>query len=1102
MAKVQNNSNISITRIRGNSVDVLGNEIFNGYVYNLSLTVGFNGEPSSLILNLALNKTLKKVETRKSIIGQRKTDIERKDGQVQNTTSFLTDLDFQINETYIGINTSYDIVIQGPNLEQSYQLFNFKITSFSISKKNNDKILTLTLSDNSIVLNKIFVGLLGEHVALDSRSERDSVVDKIVMYCAAVNYTAAGIKTAYNIKEPLHFAEAQLAKDLSDKNAATSSVSSGSADGFNYITIQSNKPKNSIINGYGAVIILGEEEFKDSPCSSSEATYSFDTLLAAMKKLGIVIALTKSGEPSLKDKSKGKIKKNFSGTLKNVLNQWCDEYSYSYVVDFAIKSKVTIIGIDLSSSVSKEAVLQTRYDLENLELFSSDPGFVIVSQDLDYDLSQKKLKLYSSYYFKEARDKSNSYEQIIGNTSLYSMSLLELFPQWFTDSGPRDFCGASRNYNQVITSAVLGKFSPKLRLIYNYSIGALRALGFLLLSDKDINSKLSINDDKELLLEEAICTVLEIQSENLYDELTEGSPPMYDFHFGFYNSELVSQIERIESYIADFLGKHFWSPAIGVFEGSSANESSYNKFEVISVPATQKFYNDQIYSLPVIKDARFLTARLSALFDDQKTYFDAFSKMNEAEGDAKKACTLADRYYKEGIDDRETIKNLTFYTERTSATYGVFEELIRELEVLEYTLGDSTELNTMRLVEIFAPTFKELSPVTIGLLQCVLPLNISKLTLGDFQFGLLASITKAYQIYSIQPIANAVFVNPIELQNQIRHLCETISKILDQEISIEKGRKKNACSKTILYQVCVLPSEKDKIVVDNAATTQAAAGPDPTSCRRVKITRILPMPSMVFANIVKVSKTAAGGAMLIDPSDVAVKIQSLRLNGDYKVLYGVPTDKNYRYPVWESITLPSESSYPLTLSSKTTAEVFLPFEQYIKGGLESSDDIRKILENDAFSIDIFTNNITPNIRELFGEESSPHYIQSTTSDILPTDPVIMNYQGYIDTNPAYEFKTFSQFHEALKLYYNERSTSIQEPAVSFSTELFCSLISSGLKNILSLNNGLTSLNITLGEGGLNLKCQFSSRPVKEAKIETLIYKNKPNIKFKNTNFLA
>ncbi len=67
MAQVKNNSGINISRtqyLAGQAkTENLGNNIFKGYVYNMSLEVGFSGEATSLTLSLALDRTLKNVKT-------------------------------------------------------------------------------------------------------------------------------------------------------------------------------------------------------------------------------------------------------------------------------------------------------------------------------------------------------------------------------------------------------------------------------------------------------------------------------------------------------------------------------------------------------------------------------------------------------------------------------------------------------------------------------------------------------------------------------------------------------------------------------------------------------------------------------------------------------------------------------------------------------------------------------------------------------------------------------------------------------------------------------------------------------------------------------
>ena len=212
--------------------------------------------------------------------------------------------------------------------------------------------------------------------------------------------------------------------------------------------------------------------------------------------------------------------------------------------------------------------------MEDLEAEEVDQDtFVIRSQAFDYDLSQKKLKLYSSYYYKEARDKTHSFEQNLDNLPFYSMNLRRLFPNWFaTSQNTKDFCGAQRSFDQVLTSAVLGKFSPSLRQIYNYQIGAFKALGFTHLSDAAIQ----ILNNKDLMLEEAITTVMEMQTALLFDAENDGAP-IFNFNFGFYNQKAVSQIQKIEDYIADFIGKHYWTSFMEAPEGSSANKNLFNE---------------------------------------------------------------------------------------------------------------------------------------------------------------------------------------------------------------------------------------------------------------------------------------------------------------------------------------------------------------------------------------------------------------------------------------------------------------------------------------------------------------------------------------------
>lgn len=1131
--QVQNNSSVNISRTQYTSsggvaqIQNLGNRLFNGYVYNISLDIGFNGQPTSLILNLALNRTLKNVKLNETVNSKRKSDLSILNSTIAaknlmksselaskgnigtpSVISQIVDKDFQLDEQYMGINTSYNISILDGEGNATYDLKNFRIASYSLSKKNNEKILTVTFRDSSFVLSKIYVGILGEEVAVDERSERPAIIDKLQLSCPPVNGDPGGTKTLRNFSQLLHFSEEQLANKLNvDRKLVDVIVDSNKTkDKINYIILKSKDPNKSIVNGYGAIIILGEEDFKDSPCESADVIYSFKSLLAALKNpaLGITIysePLPPGGVPkqgvdydSLQDKSKGRIKKKYHGTLRDVLNQWCDDYSFAYTVDFTVGDRILIKGIDLSGPASKEGVLKAKLSFEDLEA-KDQKDFVIKSQNFDFDLSEKILKVYSSYYFKDAKSHDFNFEQSLGDKDFYAIDLGKIFPQFFANLNSRglDFCGTKRTYNQVVTSAVLGKYSPRLRQIYNYSIGAYQALGFVpLRSDNPANpySKLQIADDTSLVFQEAVSKVLEIQSDLLYDNLGQ---PVYDFYLGFFNAELSSQVERIEGFIADFIGKHYWTDEFEFQEGSIANENYYAKYEISTVPAVQKVYSDQLYKIEAFQQAQFLLNQINSLFSGTEKYYEAYADFNKIRTDTQRACAEATASYQKYISSLAASKKFRFYTTRSSASYGVLADLIKEIQGLEYRIAPSQELFQLDLADIYAPIFKQLSPVSFGALQTALPINVTNLPLSDYKFGLLAGLRS--NLFTFESIGSPVWTNPIEFQNSVRERC---TKVIDQ---LAQGNEriinltKNVCAKTVLYTTCVLPTEEKLIQDNNSAQLRAASGPDPFSCQRITIRRSVPPPLIMQSNITK-SLMSANGFITLTPANLGnVLIQSVKTAS--------VTPYNQMTPSVETITLPSQMTYQIRLVSKTSTQIFLPFQQYIRGGLEDASDIQKIIENDTFALDLFVNNITSNVRELFSDQTQPAYSSSTfiNTQIKNNTPFIMDYQGYNDTadSPKYEFKTFEQFHNILKSYYDDRTNSLREPAVSYSNDIFCARISSDLKSLLNVKNGLTKLNITIGESGLNIQCQFESRPPRLDKLETLIYKNRPNIKLQNTN---
>jgi hypothetical protein len=585
--------------------------------------------------------------------------------------------------------------------------------------------------------------------------------------------------------------------------------------------------------------------------------------------------------------------------------------------------------------------------------------------------------------------------------------------------------------------------------------------------------------------------VLEVQADLLYDSLT--GQPLLNFNLGFFNAELATQVEKIESFIAEFIGKHYWTDEFSFQEGSIANENYYAKYEITTVPQVQKVYSDQLYKIEAFQQAQYLLSQINSLFSGTERYYDAYSEFNKLRTDVRRACSEASVSYQKYISNLSASKNFRFYTARPNASYGVLAELVKEIQSIEYRIEPSSELFQIDLADIYTPVFKQMSPVSFGALQTALPINVTSVPLSDYKFGLIAGFKS--NIFTFQEIAFPIYTNPIEFQNSVRERCQAISGQLAKGNERVINLTKNVCNKTVLYTTCILPTEEKLIKQNNSAELQAASGPDPFSCQRLFIRRAVPSQAIMQSNVTK-SLMSSNGFITLTPTNLGnILIQSVK--NPNPIRYTSMT------PITETITLPSQRTYNIRLLSKTSSQIYLPFQNYIRGGLEDAGDIQKIIENETFSLDLFVNNVTSNVRELFADQSQPVYTSSTFIDtqIKNKTPFIMDYQGYNDTadSPKYEFKTFEQFHNILKSYYDDRSNSLREPAVSYSNDIFCAKISTALKELLNVKNGLTKLNITIGESGLNIQCEFQSRPPRLDKLETLIYKNRPNIKLQNTN---
>jgi len=109
---------------------------FGGVIYSADSQVGYAGNATKLNVNVALDAQLYEVA------GARK--------------------EFQISNADLDLSSPVDIKFAGSNLFR-----NMFLSGYEESIEVGDKLLHLTYSDGSVLLDRIFVGLIHEHFEID-----------------------------------------------------------------------------------------------------------------------------------------------------------------------------------------------------------------------------------------------------------------------------------------------------------------------------------------------------------------------------------------------------------------------------------------------------------------------------------------------------------------------------------------------------------------------------------------------------------------------------------------------------------------------------------------------------------------------------------------------------------------------------------------------------------------------------------------------------------------------------------------------------------------------------------------------------------------------
>ena len=627
---------------------------FGGVIYSADVSVGYNAEPTKLNINVVLD-----------------TKISKK-------------RDFLISKSDLDLTSPVDIKIADESMFK-----NMFLHSYDISTGVSSKQLHLTYIDGSALLDRIFVGLIHEHFQVHSKKHMVPNVVAFDVRCPTIEL----VKVEDTVMPVCADQGTTLHKGLQTYKYLASPTG---IPGRPYAVYKQNKR----VIWEGGYIVLGREEFSEVSCDIRDVSYGFEDLLNALesKGFGWGIKIDKSRYTVTKDSNL--LLRSYTGTVKDVLQNWGNDLKISYYWDFTRKDPTLAIISNADRSVDVK-VEKAAADIERLDIGqngSSGTGgtatdFIINSKNESFTLDGTLSQAYSSIF--TAGPKATTTNKRKTSDVFFNCQTIHDISASGNMSGrhPRD----------VKISLGLGKYSKDLRDIWNArkaiavtstkpelggglanAMGYFRAIGF-----QDIipvTFKAAQGEGVDWRIREYIigmCGLTQMFSnqagkQNDDDFMKDmNNPGGYEIFIGLYDETLKNLHTSIESEIeSGFIGRHYvlGAPKSEAFEGNNYYKMS---MKTETKPSSTYYSLNQHYKTPLAKFAKKIQdLRLNRLAENEDAYINRlYDETNKMRFDILDECSQKD---KDKSFYRDSMKKGFYHFER-EAHWATFQEDIDNL---------------------------------------------------------------------------------------------------------------------------------------------------------------------------------------------------------------------------------------------------------------------------------------------------------------------------------------------------------------------------------------------------------------------------------------
>ena len=1089
---------------------------YGGVIYGMSANLNSHADTSTMNLNIALDTAISTpgAAGRGLVTNVRDFNISKSDLNLAQPLS-----------VYLG-----DQVIFG----------NAFLTTFNETLSTDGKTLNVELSDGAILLDRIFVGILHEHVDGSLYYKHiDGKKGQTARYQPGVSGHPYQISLEARCPKKVDQETSEGTFKICDHNQIETKtenvtrylLSAGESINAPDAFIERADAKNIWHGGY---IGVGKEEFTEQSCALKDVSYTFVDLIHGIKQFGIDVDVSRFTTFNLH------LRRQYNGSLRDVLQNWANDFGLTMYWDFqAFKPALIIVRNGDSDDIDQKI---RNVDQKIQSLNETDPSVVVSDRTRGVTLNGTYSQAYSSIF-----NIGPSAKNATTKKTTQAVFVCEPLDSIGTSTGLYN----GRSLYDIYNSCGLGKFSKELRDIYNVRKGIslikkcgtfqslerkenawspyFEALGFRHVMPITFgpirNSKAGRQfTDNFWLMNETLGESLLDQLDMLSDleaagkrTVDDGIPPNLEIFVAFVDEKLKGYSEQLESEVANnYLGKHYTmkAPFSEIFDDSQCPYQRVTE-NLTSTPPSEYFAHNELYRTPI---ADFIEK-----LEDLKMSFDDGVYTNELNKNIEdmKSDILYDCKQSWLKDARKTG---FFYFNRSSASWGTFDSDVKNLlnpwtlvldnifEAGEENISDeliyrSEKLTGRRrknLVSAYVPGLHELDIDPAWAAEDV-PRSSPNTFLNEFEkYGAYQALNKGGNT-GMKPMIIVVKTEkrrqlPLNKVGDIR-----ISLVNDPKIRLTSSSKADERRSSALVRNPIEELNSLKAYCDRKdGVRQAQAKNCETTCER----DLLESLCGDCGEMEEVAKSAHNNYVQGDKNGF-IKCKAIRLtrtNHKKKVL---STETNARGEI-----LYSDTDFYNKQTQNQAVDIIFPSEAPHDASLTYNRDttttdmgMRKVFDGfNSVSSDTVYASPTSSTLKYVTKDISQAILSAYSTDVgvkdgeIPPWIVLDTILDKRDFESIRKLESVSaaEYHDWLKSHLHDKHSD--NPKETFTYKIYLGSNNGEfpalgqLKAYLNPDHGLNSFSIGADEAGMYLDLSFTNNPLKRPELEALFRKVGPMIK--------